>query len=60
LKQQLATDIDAFCSPLRQRIVEMSADSARLEEIARAGAEKARDSARETLREVRRLIGFRS
>ena len=59
LKKQIAQDICKTVAPIRERIQEYSADSNRLESIARQGAEVARQSAAATLREVRRIIGFR-
>jgi len=59
MKKQLAADINAYCAPIRMRINELSADEAYLEKVARMGAEKASASASGTLREVRRIIGFR-
>lgn len=59
LKKQLAEDINAFCAPIRERILDILADEAYLEKVARQGAEKARESAAKTLREVRQIIGFR-
>ena len=59
LKKQLAEDIIGFTAPIRERIKEISSDAAYLERVAKTGAEKARESADATMREVRRLIGFR-
>jgi tryptophanyl-tRNA synthetase len=59
LKRQLAEDINTFCSPIRERIIEISADEAYLDKVARQGAEKATESAAKTIREVREIIGFR-
>ncbi|MDH6303542.1 tryptophanyl-tRNA synthetase [Parabacteroides sp. PF5-5] len=59
LKKQLAEDINAFCAPIRERILAISSDTAYLEKVALAGAERARESASKTLREVREIIGFR-
>lgn len=59
LKKQLAEDMVAFTEPIRQRILEMSADDKFISKIARLGAEKARESAQKTLREVREIVGFR-
>ena len=50
MKKQLAEDINKFCAPIRERILDMAA---------RMGAEKARESASKTLNEVRQIIGFR-
>jgi tryptophanyl-tRNA synthetase len=59
LKKQLAEDINAFCSPIRKRILEIAADSDYMDRVARLGAQKAAASAAQTLREVRGIIGFR-
>ena len=59
LKKQIAADLCATIAPIRERILEFSADTERLERIAREGAEAARASASATLNEVRRIIGFR-
>ncbi len=60
MKKQLAEDIILFTDPIRQRIESISADQAYLSKVARMGAEKARESASKTLKEVREIIGFRS
>ena len=59
LKKQLAEDIICITAPIRERILEISSNAAYLEQVAKAGAERARESAVATMREVRRLIGFR-
>lgn len=59
LKKQLAEDIIAFTSPLRERILEISANEAYLSKVARMGAEKAHESGAKTLKEAREIIGFR-
>ena len=59
MKKQLAEDICAFSTPIRERILEISADEAYLRRVASIGAEKARESAAKTLEEVRQIIGFR-
>lgn len=59
MKKQLAEDIAAFCAPIRERILEISADTEYMDKVARMGAERARESAAKTLNEVRRIIGFR-
>ncbi len=59
LKKQLAEDMVVFTEPIRQRILEMSADEKFISKVARLGAEKARESAQQTLREVREIVGFR-
>ncbi|MEG0039065.1 MULTISPECIES: tryptophan--tRNA ligase [Bacteroides] len=60
LKKQLAVDIAAFNAPIRERIVEYSANTEWLDKIARQGAEKAHESAAKTIKEVREIIGFRT
>ncbi len=59
MKKQLAADINAFCAPIRERILDIMGDEAYLEKVVKLGAEKASDSAAKTLREVREIIGFR-
>lgn len=59
MKKQLATDINAFCAPVRERINEIIADEEYLDRVVRMGAEKASASAAKTLNEVRRIIGFK-
>ena len=59
LKKQLAEDVIAFTTPLRQQILEIGADDAYLSKVARMGAEKARESASKTVKEVREIIGFK-
>jgi tryptophanyl-tRNA synthetase len=59
-KKQLAEDMIIFNSPIRERIEEISKDTDYLRKVANHGAEKARESARKTIQEVRSLIGFKS
>jgi tryptophanyl-tRNA synthetase len=59
LKKQLAEDIVAYTTPIRERIIEILDDDLYLAKVARMGAEKARESASKTLREVKEVIGFR-
>ena len=59
MKKQLAADINAFCAPIRERILDIPGDKERLSRVARIGAEKARESASKTIDEVRHIIGFR-
>ena len=59
LKKQLAEDIIAFTSPIRERILEILKDDVYLGAVAKRGAEKARESAQATLKEVKEIIGFR-
>ena len=59
MKKQLAADINAFCAPIRERILDIQGDKQLLSRVARIGAEKARESASKTIDEVRHIIGFR-
>ncbi len=59
LKKQIAEDLCAMVAPIRERIEAYSADVDLLDRIAREGAEVARASAAATVREVRKIIGFR-
>ncbi len=59
MKMQLAGDMTEYLTPIRERIREVDADSAFIAKAAKMGADKARESAGKTLREVREIIGFR-
>ena len=58
LKMQLAEDLCRVVAPIRERILQYSSDDALLERIAHEGAERARASAAQTIREVREIVGF--
>ncbi len=60
LKKQLAEDIVAFNSPIRERILSIYDDNDYLRKVVRQGAEKARESASATLKEVRKIIGYKA
>ena len=59
MKKQLAEDIVAFTEPFYTRIESILADTNYLRKVAKMGAEKARESATQTIKEVREIIGFR-
>lgn len=59
LKKQLAEDIIKTTSPIRERILDIQNDDAFLHKVTTMGAEKARESARKTIEEVRRVMGFK-
>jgi tryptophanyl-tRNA synthetase len=59
LKKQLAEDIIKFTAPIRERIIEISNDRKYLAGVVARGAEKARESASATIRDVREIIGYR-
>lgn len=60
MKKQLAADVIAVTSPIRERILELEKDSDYLKKVTREGAEKAQESASKTIKEVRNMMGFRS
>jgi len=60
MKKELAEDIINFTTPIRKRINEITADKAYLSKVVREGAEKARESAGKTIRDVREIIGYKS
>ncbi len=59
MKKQLAEDIINLVRPIREKILTISEDTEYLRKVAKQGAEKARESASKTLKEVRKIIGFR-
>lgn len=60
MKKQLAEDMVAFVKPFSEKIKDVASDDALIRKVALQGAEKARESAAKTIREVRSLIGFKS
>ncbi len=60
MKKQLAEDIINFTTPFREKMMTLAADEIYLKKVAALGAEKARASARKTVREIREIIGFKS
>lgn len=59
LKKQLAEDIIQFTTPIRERIKDIYNDDEYLRRVVNMGAEKARESASKTVREVREILGYR-
>jgi tryptophanyl-tRNA synthetase len=59
LKKQLAEDIIAVTTPIRERILAIQNDDAYLHKVTAEGREKARESASKTLREVRSIMGIK-
>lgn len=59
LKKQLAEDMVQYLAPVSGKINEIQQDDGYLAKVAKLGAEKARESAAVTLREVREAIGVR-
>lgn len=58
MKKQLAADINAWCTPIRERILDIQNNEEYLKKVVRIGAEKASASAERTLQDVREIIGF--
>jgi tryptophanyl-tRNA synthetase len=59
LKKQLAEDIIKTTAPIRERINDIKNNDDYLNKVVKKGAEKARESAKKTIREVREILGFR-
>jgi tryptophanyl-tRNA synthetase len=57
LKEVLVADLITFIAPLRERRAAIAADPEKVKAILRAGAEKARAAAEETMTKVRQAIG---
>jgi tryptophanyl-tRNA synthetase len=58
-KKQLAEDMIIATAPMRNKIEAIAADTDYLRKVASLGADKARESASKTIKEVREIIGFR-
>ncbi len=58
-KKQLAEDIINFTSPIREKIVDIYHDTNLLKQVTEQGAQKARESAGQTMQDVRNIIGIR-
>jgi tryptophanyl-tRNA synthetase len=58
MKKQLGEDMVKFIAPIREKAFDLQQDQAYLNRIMKAGAEKARESAAQTLHEARKLIGI--
>lgn len=60
MKKQLAQDICKTTLPIRERILDIEKDDALLARVVKEGREKARASASETLKLVKKAVGFRN
>jgi len=60
LKKQLAEDMIIATAPIRDRINAIAGDAEYLRKVAGMGADKARESAHKTIKEVREIIGFKN
>lgn len=58
LKLQLADDMIKHVTPIRQRINDLEADRGYLKKVAKEGAEKAKESANQTLQGMREIMGL--
>lgn len=59
LKKQLAADIITVVAPIRERILDIRNDEQYLSKVAKMGAEKARENAAKTVRDVREIMGIK-
>lgn len=59
LKKQLAEDMVSFTTPIRERINDIYNDSDYLRKVVKMGAERARESASKTLRDIREILGYK-
>ncbi len=59
LKKQLAEDVNKIISPIREKIIEIDANNDYLKKTAKEGAEKARQNATKTIKDVREIMGFK-
>ena len=48
-----------FTAPFREKIAELASNDDYIKKVMNQGAEKARESGRKTVQEVREIIGFR-
>lgn len=60
MKKQLAVDITNCVAPIYDRIMELRSDDDYIRKVVKRGAEKARESAQKTIRDVREIIGIRA
>lgn len=58
-KKHLAEETVKFCAPIREKYLEIYNDTDYLSKVVEMGAEKARQSASQTLKDVREIIGFK-
>jgi len=59
MKKQLAQDMELFLKPIREKIDDALKNEKVIGDVAKMGAEKARESASKTLKDVREIIGIR-
>ncbi len=59
LKKQLAEDMINFVAPIREKATDLQANPDAIKKILKQGAEKAKESAQTTIKEVRALMGIK-
>ncbi|MDR1112646.1 MAG: tryptophan--tRNA ligase [Bacteroidales bacterium] len=60
LKKQLAEDMITFTAPIYEKILELRNNDGYLRKVAEMGAQRARENARITVKEVRNIMGLKS
>jgi tryptophanyl-tRNA synthetase len=58
MKKQLAEDMVRFITPIREKAQAIRSDETYLKKVIKDGAEKARESARQTIEKARELVGL--
>ncbi len=58
LKKQLAEDIINFTNPIREKILTLEKEEDFIKKTIKSGAEKARESASQTIKEVKEIMGL--
>lgn len=58
LKKQLADDVVNFITPIKEKIDALKTNTKYINNVLKEGSEKAKISAKETVRQVREIIGF--
>jgi tryptophanyl-tRNA synthetase len=59
MKKQLAEDIIQFTEPIREKIKELKSNDHYIRKVMDLGKEKAHQSGSGTVKEIRKIIGFR-
>ena len=59
MKKQLAEDLIKFTEPFREKVKEIAGNQDYIDKVIKMGAEKARESGKNTVNDVREIIGFK-
>ena len=59
MKKQLAEDLIKFTEPFREKVKEIASNREYIDKVMKMGAEKARESGRNTVNDVREIVGFK-